>query len=56
MKTCFDPSILCQELSKLGLRLNEDLSPEDIEECYFQSSKNDYHAHKNVHFACAVVE
>lgn len=40
MKTCFDPSILCQELSKIGLRLNEDLSPEDIEKCYFESREN----------------
>lgn len=56
MKTGFDPSALKEDLTRLGLRLHENLSPADIEERYFQGRTDDYHAFEHVHFARAVVE
>ncbi|EGW41055.1 hypothetical protein DOT_1000 [Desulfosporosinus sp. OT] len=40
--TSFDPLTLAADLASLGLRLQEDLSPSDIHECYFQGRTN-YH-------------
>jgi len=56
MKAGFDPSTLAADLSRLGLRLREDLIPTDIEERYFQGRTDGYHAYKHTHFAWAVVE
>ena len=56
MKSGFDPSTLSHDLSALGLRLKENLSPSDIEALYFRGHPGNYHAQEHVHFACAVVE
>jgi methyltransferase (TIGR00027 family) len=55
MKTGFDPSTLAADLASIGLRLQENLSPLDIEERYFQGRADGYHAFEHVHFAQAVV-
>ncbi|MEN6326919.1 MAG: SAM-dependent methyltransferase, partial [Syntrophomonas sp.] len=56
MRSGFDPSTLSHDLAALGLRLEENLSPSDIEKLYFQGHPGKYHAQEHVHFACAVVE
>ncbi len=55
-KCAFDPSTLSRDLTALGLRLKENLSPSDIEKLYFQGHADNYHAQEHVHFACAVVK
>ena len=55
MKAGFDPSTLGADLEALGLRLQEDLSPADIEECYFKGRSDGYHAYEHVHFAQVAV-
>ncbi|PRX41722.1 methyltransferase (TIGR00027 family) [Planifilum fimeticola] len=55
MKTGFDPTALADELARNGLHLQENLSPADIEERYFQGRTDGYHAFEHVHFARAVV-
>jgi methyltransferase (TIGR00027 family) len=50
----FNPSRLAEDLTILGFRLHENLSPEDIEERYLQE-RPDGHL-EYVHFACAVTE
>jgi O-methyltransferase involved in polyketide biosynthesis len=52
----FNPSTFAEELASLGFSLQENLSPADIEECYFQGRTDGYHAYEYGHFACAVVE
>lgn len=52
----FDPSRLGMELSRLGLRLEENLSPSGIQERYFRKRKDGYYATEQAHIACAVVE
>lgn len=54
--TGFDPSTLAADLTRLGLRLHEDLSPTDIEERYFQGRTDGYHACEHEHYAWAVVQ
>ncbi|MFZ5644718.1 MAG: class I SAM-dependent methyltransferase [Bacillota bacterium] len=54
--TGFEPSTLAEELAHIGLRLQEDLSPSDIQERYFQGRTDGYYACEHVHFAWAVVE
>ena len=56
MKAGFDPSTLAADLAGLGLCLQENLSPPDIEERYFRGRTDNYHALEQVHYACAVVE
>ena len=56
MITGFDPSALAADLARLGLRLQEDLSPADIQERYFRGRKDGYYACEHQHFAWAVVE
>jgi methyltransferase (TIGR00027 family) len=56
MKTGFEPQKLALEISPLGFRLHEDLSPDKIEKRYFQRRTDGYHAHDRVHFACAIIE
>ncbi len=56
MITGFDPSSLAAELASTGLRLQEDLSPSDIQGLYFQGRKDGYYACEHLHFAWAVVE
>jgi methyltransferase (TIGR00027 family) len=55
MQTGFDPLMLAAELERVGLRLEEDLTPTDIEARYFQHRTDEYHAFEQVHFARAVV-
>ncbi len=50
----FNPSRLAENLTTLGFRLHENLSPADIEERYLQE-RPDGHL-EYVHFACAVTE
>lgn len=56
VKSGFDPSTLAGELATLGLRLDEDLSPHDIEERFFQGRTDYNHAYELIHYASAVVE
>jgi methyltransferase (TIGR00027 family) len=56
MKTGFDPSTLAADLASIGLRLQENLRPSDIEERYFAGRTDGYHAFEHVHFARAAVE
>jgi methyltransferase (TIGR00027 family) len=56
MKANFDPSTLGRDLESIGLRLKENLGPSDIEERYFASRSDGYHAFEHVHFAWAVVK
>lgn len=56
METGFDPSTLAADLANLGLRLQENLSPSDIQERYFQGRTDGYFACEHVHFARAKVE
>jgi methyltransferase (TIGR00027 family) len=56
VKTGFDPSMLAEELSSLGLCLEENLNHEDIERLYFQGNTDEYHFNKNGHLARAIVE
>ena len=56
MITGFDPSTLAADLYLVGLRLQEQLSPADIQERYFKGCTDGYYAYEHAHFACAVVE
>jgi len=55
-KCAFDPATLSRDLAPLGLSLEENLSPSDIEKRYFQGHPGKYHAQEHAHFACAVVK
>jgi methyltransferase (TIGR00027 family) len=55
MITGFEPSALAADLAGLGLRLQEDLSPADIQERFFAGRTDGYHACEHAHFAWAVV-
>ncbi len=55
MITSFYPSTLATDLDLLGLRLLENLSPEEIEDRYFRERTDGYHAYEHMHFARAVV-
>lgn len=55
MLTGFDPAALATDLNALGFRLQENLSPADIEQKYFQSRTDNYHAFEHIHFAHAIV-
>lgn len=52
----FDPSTLADELADIGLMLQENLDPAEIESRYYQGRADSYHACENAHFACAVVK
>lgn len=56
IKTSFDPSTLALDLSSLGFRLHENLSPSDIQKRYFQGITDSYYANEYVHFMSAMVE
>jgi methyltransferase (TIGR00027 family) len=55
MKSGFAPQSLEDDLSVLGLKLQENLSPAEIDAHYFQGRKDQYRAFEHVHFARAVV-
>lgn len=56
IKSCFDPLTLAADMAQLGLRLQENLDPTDIEERYFRERTDGYHATKNGHLAYVIVE
>ena len=56
VKTGFDPSTLSEDLSCLGLRLEENLNHDDIERLYFQGNTDEYHINKHGHIARAIVK
>ena len=56
MITGFNPLTLAEDIESLGLRLCENLGPNDIEKCYFQGRTDGYRAPEHGHFAYAVVE
>jgi len=56
MKTGFEPSTLAADIARLGLRIQDNLSPADIEERYFQGRVDGYYACEHVHFARAVIK
>jgi len=51
---CFNPSNLAEELACLGVSLQDNLSPTDIEEHYFKGRTDGYHTDEHEHFACAL--
>ncbi len=55
MQSGFDPIELAAELDQAGFRIEEDLSPAEIEARYFQQRTDEYHAFEHVHFARAMV-
>ena len=55
LKAGFDPSKLAGDLANLGLRLQENLSPADIDRRYFEGHTDGHHASEHFNFACAVV-
>lgn len=56
MLTGFDPSTLAADLGRLGLRVQEDLSPSDIEARFFEGRPDGYHACEHAHFVWARVK
>ena len=56
MITGFNPATLDEDIASLGLRLYENLSPEDIEKRYFQGRTDGHHAPEHGHVAYAIVE
>ena len=56
MITGFNPVTLDEDIASLGLRLYDNLSPEDIEKRYFQGRTDGYHAPEHGHIAYAIVE
>lgn len=56
MQAGLAPLTLAAELAPLGLRLNEELSPWDIQQRYFSERTDHYRACEHAHFALAVVQ
>lgn len=52
----FDPTTFSIDLHSIGLRLQKNLSPSDIQELYFKGRTDGYYAYEHTHFAWAVVE
>lgn len=55
-KSGFDPSTMSDDLAALGLHLEENLSPSDIENLFFQKHPGKYHAQEHAYFARAAVK
>jgi methyltransferase (TIGR00027 family) len=55
MKAGFDPAALAADLAQAGLRLEENLSPADIQARYFSGRTDGYRAFEQMHFARAGV-
>jgi methyltransferase (TIGR00027 family) len=55
MLTGFDPASLAGDLAGLGLRLEEDLGPADIQTRFLAGRLDRYRASEHAHFALAVV-
>ncbi|SPF34130.1 conserved hypothetical protein [Syntrophobacter sp. SbD1] len=56
IKACFDSSTLDHDLACIGLRLEENLTPSDIQKRYFKGRSDGYRASEHTRFALAVVE
>lgn len=56
MLTGFDPSTLATELDALGLVLQENLGPCEIQDRYFRGRTDGYYAFEHIHFARATVK
>jgi methyltransferase (TIGR00027 family) len=56
LKAGLDPSTLGSDLARIGLRLQENLAPLDIQQRYFEGRTDCYHASGHTHFGLAVVE
>jgi methyltransferase (TIGR00027 family) len=56
MTAGFDPHTLHTDLVRVGWRLREQLTPQEIEKRYFQGRTDGYHAAEHIHFAWAIVE
>lgn len=52
----FEPQDLEKQLAGIGFKIQENLSPEYIQERYFQGRSDGYHAMEQVYFAWATVE
>lgn len=50
------PAAVFADQASLGLRLQENLCPSEIESRYFKGRKDNYHATEHTHYAWAVVE
>ncbi len=50
-----DPATLAATLAAVGLRLQEDLGPPEIQQRYFEGRRDGYYAFEQAHLACAVV-
>jgi methyltransferase (TIGR00027 family) len=55
MITGFDPTTLAADLANQGLRLQENLSPADIQARFFEGLSDGYQASEHAYFAWAVV-
>ena len=55
MITAFEPSALAADLAGVGLRLTENLGPDDIQKRFFQARPDGYRACEHAYFALAVV-
>jgi O-methyltransferase involved in polyketide biosynthesis len=55
MKTGLDPLALDGDLRAVGFCLEENLSPAEIDDLFFQGRQDRYRAFEHVHFARAVV-
>jgi methyltransferase (TIGR00027 family) len=56
MKAGLEPSSLSKSLSEVGLTLNEQLAPEQIQSRYFAGRNDEYRAFENIHFVSASVD
>lgn len=56
VRTGFAPEKLGKELADSGFQLQENCSPQMIEDLYFKERTDGYHATEHIHFARAVVE
>jgi methyltransferase (TIGR00027 family) len=56
LKAGFDPSTLASDLESVGLRLEENLTPSDIQRRYFTGRSDGYCASEHIRFALAVVQ
>ncbi len=56
IKEGIDPSTLGAGLARIGLRLQENLAPPDIQQRYFEGRTDGYRASEHTHFGLAVVE
>jgi O-methyltransferase involved in polyketide biosynthesis len=56
LKTGFDPSTLDCDLARIGLALQENLTPLDIQQRYFEGRADGYRASQHIHFALAAAK